>query len=219
MLAVARQKKIIAPSILSADFSRLAEEIRDVERAGCDWIHVDVMDGHFVPNITIGPVVVHWARKATKLPLDVHLMIDEPIRYVKDFRKAGSDWITIHAESCKNVNKTLCEIKKCGAKSGISIKPKTPVSAIKPYLKSVDLVLVMTVEPGFGGQTFMPAMLKKIESLRQDFKGLISVDGGINPETAHQVAKAGADVIVAGSTIFQAKNRIAIVKQLRKAVS
>ena len=206
---------MIAPSILSADFTRLAEEICDVEKNGCDVIHVDVMDGHFVPNLTIGPVVVKWIRKVTKLPVDVHLMIDEPIRYVEEFRKAGSDWITIHVEATKKVKETLEAIKKSGAKPGISLRPKTPLSAIEPYLKDVELVLIMSVEPGFGGQSFMPEMMEKVKSLRQKFSGIISVDGGVNAETAPVVLKSGADLIVAGTAVFGQKDRGQAIRMLR----
>lgn len=210
---------LIAPSILSADFSKLASEIHDVERAGCDLIHVDVMDGHFVPNLTIGPTVIAWARKVTKLPLDVHLMIDEPIRFVKEFRDAGSDWITIHVEACKDVVATLKEIQALGAKPGISVRPKTPVSVIQPYLKYVELVLIMTVEPGFGGQSFMADMVPKISELRPDFKGLISVDGGISSKTIATTRAAGADVFVAGSAIFGHPDRKRQIEALRNALA
>ena len=208
----------IAPSILSSDFSRLGEEIRDVEKAGCDWIHVDVMDGHFVPNLTIGPPVVKSLRKITKLPLDVHLMIDEPIRYIDDFRKAGSDWITIHVEATKKINETLAAIKNSGAKSGMSLRPKTPLSEIFPYLDKLDLVLIMSVEPGFGGQSFMPEMMEKVKELRKKFKGHISVDGGIAPDTAGLALKSGADVLVAGTAIFREADRAKAISQLRNAL-
>ncbi|OGW82167.1 MAG: ribulose-phosphate 3-epimerase [Omnitrophica bacterium RIFCSPLOWO2_12_FULL_44_17] len=212
-------KKLIAPSILSADFGRLAEEIKDVERAGADWIHVDVMDGHFVPNLTIGPCVVDSIRKVTKLPLDVHLMIEEPAKYIREFRKAGSDWITIHVEACRDVRETIRLIKDSGAKAGISVRPKTPVSAIEPYLDLIDLVLVMTVEPGFGGQEFMEEMLQKVEIIRKRFPNHISVDGGINVETVRRAAQAGVNVFVAGSAIFKEKDRKAIMARLREAIS
>ena len=213
------RKAFIAPSILSADFSELAKEVADVERAGCDLIHVDVMDGHFVPNLTIGPVVVEWIRKTTKLPLDVHLMIEEPIRYIKDFKSAGSDWITIHVEACKDVKGTLQEIKKLGAKAEISLRPKTSLETIQPFLSLVDLVLVMTVEPGFGGQSFMPEMMEKVRKLRPVFNGLISVDGGIGPKTIKIAREAGADVFVAGNAIFGAPDRKAKIIELRKLIS
>ncbi len=212
-------KKIIAPSILSADFSRLMEEISDVDTGGSDWIHVDVMDGHFVPNLTIGPPVIRWIKKTTKLPLDVHLMIDEPIKTIKEYRNAGADYITVHVEACQNVEKTLSEIKALGAKVGISLRPKTDVKKLEPFLKAVDLILVMTVEPGFGGQEFMPEMIKKVEYLRPRFSGLISVDGGINLETALLATKAGANVFVAGSAIFKQSNRKEFIGKLRKAIS
>lgn len=206
---------LIAPSLLSCDFSRLSEEIKEVEKAGCDWLHVDVMDGHFVPNLTVGPVVVSWIRKCTRLPLDVHLMIDEPIQYIEAFRKAGSDRITVHVEACREVPKTLDSIRKSGAGAGISLRPKTAIEAVYPFLSGLDLVLVMTVEPGFGGQRFMPEMLEKVKKLRARFQGRISVDGGIDPETASQAIGAGADVLVAGTAIFGQKDRAQAIKSLR----
>lgn len=212
------RQRLIAPSILSADFSRLGEEIRAVEDAGCDWIHVDVMDGHFVPNLTIGPPVIRHIRKATKLPFDVHLMIEEPIRIVKEFREAGADWITVHVEACHDVTKTLGEIRRLGARPGLSLRPKTPVTELEPYLAQVDLILVMTVEPGFGGQGFMPEMLQKVTSLRGRFGKLISVDGGINLETGRLAAREGADVFVAGSAIFSQPDRKAFIAKLRQAI-
>ena len=214
-----QKKRLIAPSILSADFSRIADEISDVDRAGCDLIHVDVMDGHFVPNLTIGPPVIRWIRKTTKLPLDIHLMIEEPSRSLKAFREAGADWITVHVEACQDVAKTLNKIRSLGAKVGISLRPKTDVAMLDPYLKSVDLILVMTVEPGFGGQEFMPKMLEKVRALRPRFSGLISVDGGINLETGRKAAQEGADIFVAGSAIFKEANRKSYIDQLRRAVS
>lgn len=218
-MPVNTQRRLIAPSILAADFGRLQDEILEVGRAGCDWIHVDVMDGHFVPNLTIGPPVIRWIRKTTKLPLDVHLMIEEPARYLKEFRDAGSDWLTIHVEACRDVAKTLTQIRSLGVKPGISLKPKTDVSAVEPYLKLVDLVLVMTVEPGFGGQVFIPAMLRKIRTLRPRFSGLISVDGGIDLESGREAAREGADVFVAGSAIFKESDRKGFIDKLRRSVS
>ena len=214
-----KKDALIAPSILSADFSCLASEVKEVEGAGCDLIHVDVMDGHFVPNLTIGPVVIGWIRKTTQLPLDVHLMIEEPARYLAEFRNAGADWITVHVEACRDVRATLEQVKRLGAKAGISLKPKTPVSVIRPYLTELDLVLVMTVEPGFGGQDFMPEMIEKIKELRPVFSGLISVDGGIGPKTIRMASDAGADIFVAGSAIFRAKDRKKQIAELRRLIS
>lgn len=209
-------RTLIAPSLLSCDFSRLREEISEVEKGGCDLLHVDVMDGHFVPNLTIGPVVIQWIRKSTPLFLDVHLMIDEPLRYVEDFRKAGSDGITIHVEACRDVSKTLHTIRRLGAQVGISLRPTTSLETIFPFLDEVDLVLVMTVEPGFGGQKFMPEMLGRVRELRRSrFSGKIAVDGGINSETAPQAVSAGANILVAGSAIFGQKDRAKAIQGLR----
>ena len=216
---MAAHKILIAPSLLSADFGRLAEEIREVEKGGCDLLHLDIMDGHFVPNLTIGPPVVRSVRRVTKLPLDAHLMIEEPIRYVEDYRKAGADWITIHVEATDKVAKTLEAIAKLGAKVGISLRPKTPLEAILPFLSKLHLVLVMTVEPGFGGQSFMPGMLEKVRTLRSKFKGLISVDGGINAQNAADCLKAGADILVAGTAIFGEPDRTAAILNLRHALT
>lgn len=210
-----KRKTLVAPSILSADFSRLKEEIRDVEKGGCDLIHVDVMDGQFVPNLTIGPCVVQSIRKSTRLPLDVHLMIVEPIRYLREFRDAGADLITVHVEATKDLRKTIRHIRKMGAKVGLSLRPRTPVSRLYPYLKEIDLVLVMTVEPGFGGQKFMEPMIQKVRNLRLRFSGLISVDGGINAETAKIAKQAGVDILVAGSSIFKEKDRKKAIRLLR----
>jgi len=210
-----KRKILVAPSILSADFSRLKEEVTDVERGGSDLIHVDVMDGQFVPNLTIGPCVVQSIRKSTRLPLDVHLMIVEPIRYLREFRDAGADLITVHVEATKDLKKTISYLRKTGAKVGLSLRPRTPVSRLYPYLKDIDLVLIMTVEPGFGGQKFMEPMLDKIRDLRPRFSGLISVDGGINPETARIAREAGADILVAGSSIFKEKDRKKAIRLLR----
>lgn len=210
-----RQKVLIAPSLLSCDFSRLQSEIEEVERGGCDWLHVDVMDGHFVPNLTIGPVVIRAIRKCTRLPLDVHLMIEEPLRYLEAFREAGADGLTVHVEACQDTPQTLQAIRKLGAQAGISLRPKTPVEKIFPFLGELDLVLVMTVEPGFGGQRFMPEMLAKIRALRPRFQGKISVDGGIDRQTAPQAIASGADILVAGSAIFGQKDRTQAIKDLR----
>lgn len=206
---------LIAPSLLSCDFSRLKSEIEEVEQGGCDWLHVDVMDGHFVPNLTIGPVVIRWIRKSTQLPLDVHLMIEEPLRYLEDFRKAGADGLTIHVEACRDVKETLQAIRSLGARVGISLRPRTTVESIFPFLGDLDQVLVMTVEPGFGGQRFMPEMLEKVRKLRPQFQGKIVVDGGVDRETASQAVAAGADVLVAGTAIFAQKDRTRAIKDLR----
>lgn len=218
-MSIAQKKKLIAPSILSADFTHLAEEISDVDSAGSDWIHVDVMDGRFVPNLTIGPPIVDWIRKTTKLPLDVHLMIEEPIKSLDQYRRAGADSITIHVEACSNVKETLKQIRSLGAKVGISLRPKTDVKTLEPFLEMVDLVLVMTVEPGFGGQAFLPDMLQKVKFLKSRFSGLISVDGGINLETGKLASQSGADVFVTGSAIFKQPNRKDFITQLRRSVA
>lgn len=198
---------MIAPSILSADFANLESEIKKIHQAGASWVHVDVMDGHFVPNLTMGAPVVASLKKISPLPLDVHLMIETPEKYVDDFIKAGSDVITIHVESTKNVKSTIEKIKSAGVKAGITFRPKTPIAEIKNYLSIVDLVLVMTVEPGFGGQSFMVDQVEKINDLYQlrkqnQYSYLIEVDGGVNDKTRHYLDKA--DVLVAGSYVFKA---------------
>jgi ribulose-phosphate 3-epimerase len=199
--------KLIAPSILSADFSRLGEEIEAVERVGADWIHVDVMDGHFVPNITIGPAVVEAVKRVTGLPLDVHLMIENADQYLEDFVKAGSDSLTVQAEACVHLHRTIQAIKELGVKAAVALNPSTPVSTIEWILEEVDMVLIMSVNPGFGGQKFIPQALQKIEELKSMISArnpnvLIQVDGGINEKTIRSASKAGADVFVAGSAIF-----------------
>ncbi|MFH1189967.1 MAG: ribulose-phosphate 3-epimerase [Candidatus Omnitrophota bacterium] len=212
------QKVIIAPSILSADFSKLGEEIKAVDRAGADWIHIDVMDGDFVPNITIGPVVIKSIRNIAKLPFDVHLMISSPQSYIEPFAKAGSDIITFHAESDNDPAEVIRLIKYFKKKAGISIKPKTGIKAIEKILPMVDMVLVMTVEPGFAGQGFIYDCLPKIEELRKIFRKDIQVDGGLNESTAPDAIKAGANVIVAGSSIFGTKDYAGAIKKLRGGV-
>ena len=200
---------IIAPSILSSDFANLESEIKKVEKDGADWIHVDVMDGHFVPNITIGAPVVKSIRKVTSLPLDVHLMIETPEKYIKDFANAGADIITIHYEACaNNINELINLIKSFGKKVGISIKPKTPASVLTPYINNIDLILIMTVEPGFGGQKFMPDCAEKITEIKQiaPKQVIIEVDGGINKETAKYCILRGANALVAGSYIYGSDN-------------
>ncbi len=186
-----------------------------MEQGGCDWLHVDVMDGHFVPNLTIGSPVVKSIRKVTQLPLDVHLMIEEPIRYVEDFKKAGTDYLTIHVEATNQVAATLQAIHQAGMKAGITLRPSTAFVQIEPYLKDVDLVLIMSVEPGFGGQSFMPEQVEKIRQLRPRFSGLISIDGGINPQTASLAVSAGVDILVAGTAVFGQKDRGAAIRGLR----
>jgi ribulose-phosphate 3-epimerase len=213
----------IAPSILSADFGRLADEIKAVDQGGCDWIHVDVMDGHFVPNITMGPLIVKAARKATRKPLDVHLMIEDPDRYVQDFRDAGADLITVHVEACPHLHRTLQLIRSTGAKVGVSLNPHTPVWTIDHILEDVDLVLLMTVNPGFGGQSFIPSVMEKIRALRSviDEKGFaiwIEVDGGLKKENIVEVAKAGAQVFVSGSGIFGTANYRKTIGEMRTSL-
>ncbi len=193
----------IAPSLLAADFSDLASEIRKVEKAGCDMLHLDVMDGHFVPNITIGPFIVKAIRKITALPLDTHLMIENPEKYVGEFAKAGSTHITVHAEACNgNLGAVLDQLRSLGVGRGVSLKPATPLDPIRSYLDRIDMVLLMTVNPGFGGQSFMREVLPKISDLRKIYDRDIEVDGGINQETSKETVKAGANVLVAGTAIF-----------------
>ena len=211
----------VAPSILAADFGRLAEEVRAVEAAGADWVHVDVMDGRFVPNLTIGPPVVSALRRATKLPLDVHLMIVEPERYVGGFADAGADVITVHVEASPHLHRTLQHIRSLGRKAGVCLNPHTPADAVRHVLDEADLVLVMSVNPGFGGQEFIAAVLPKIESLRAmiDASGrdiALEVDGGIKPGPARLVVAAGADTLVAGSAVFGAGDYGSAIRALRE---
>lgn len=198
---------ILAPSMLSADFKELGKEIRTIEENGAKYLHFDVMDGIFVPNISFGMPVLKSIRPGTNLVCDAHLMITEPIRYVEEFAKAGADVITVHLEACEDVDATIAKIKECGCKVGVSIKPMTPVSALKPYLEKIDMILIMSVEPGFGGQKFMPIALDKLAETRTmlDEKGLqvdLQVDGGITVHNIEDVIKAGANIIVAGSSVF-----------------
>lgn len=215
----------IAPSILSADFAQLGQEVSAVEKAGADWIHVDVMDGHFVPNITLGPPIVNAIKPHTSLPLDVHLMIEEPERYIPDFVKAGANLITVHAEACTHLHRVIHMIKEHGVQAGVAINPATPAAAIQEVLEDIDLVLIMTVNPGFGGQAFIPRTVHKIRQVRQwlneasRFDVHIEVDGGITSETAPLVVEAGADVLVAGSAVFGQKDREAAISAIRRSVS
>jgi len=213
----------IAPSILSADFAKLGEEIKEVEQGGADYIHVDVMDGHFVPNITIGPLIVDAIRPITDLPLDVHLMIENPDQYIPEFAKAGASIITVHQEACPHLHRTIQLIKDQNVKAGVVINPATPVALIKEILPLVDMVLVMTVNPGFGGQSFIHEALPKISLLNElreenGYSFEIEIDGGVNVETAKLCTDRGADVLVAGSAIFNQKNRYEAIQAIRDAV-
>ena len=213
--------KKIAPSILSADFSRLGDEIRAVETADADYIHIDVMDGHFVPNITIGPLVVKAARGVTTLPLDVHLMIENPDIYIPDFAEAGADIIVVHAEAVHHLNRTLQLIKSLGKKAGVAVNPATPLNLLEYVLDDLDLVLIMTVNPGFGGQKFIKSSMSKIHSLREimDKRGSeaeLEVDGGVNADNIAEISNAGADVFVAGNTVFSSPDYIATIKELKR---
>jgi ribulose-phosphate 3-epimerase len=212
----------IAPSILAANFARLEDEIRDVEEAGADYLHVDIMDGHFVPNITMGPLVVEAIRPVTKLPLDVHLMIENPDQYIESFAKAGSDILSVHIESTKHIHRTIQYIKSFGVKAGVVINPGTGVDAIRTILSEVDLVLVMTVNPGFGGQSFIHETLSKVKELKswKDMNNselIIEVDGGVNEETASLCAEAGAELLVAGSAIYSKHDRKKALMNIRQA--
>jgi ribulose-phosphate 3-epimerase len=208
-------KILIAPSILSADFSKLGQEIKDVERAGADWIHIDVMDGNFVPNITMGPAIVRSIRPVTKLPLDTHLMIKEPQKYVGEFAKCGSDIITFHIESEGDPEETIRLIRYYKKKVGVSVRPNTDIAKLDKILPMVDMVLVMTVEPGFGGQEFMTDCVSKIKEIKKIFKKDIEVDGGVNALTVREVIDAGANIIVAGTSVFGTKDYSEAIRRLR----
>ncbi|MEQ2526441.1 ribulose-phosphate 3-epimerase [Bacillaceae bacterium CLA-AA-H227] len=212
----------IAPSILSADFSKLGEEIKDVERGGAELIHVDVMDGHFVPNITIGPLIVDAIRPVTMLPLDVHLMIENPDQYIEAFAKAGADYITVHVEACRHLHRTIQNIKSYGIKAGVVLNPATPVSTIEHIIEDIDMVLLMTVNPGFGGQKFISSVVPKIRQVKEmaDAKGLdidIEIDGGVNTETAKLCTDAGATILVAGSAVYDKEDRQKAIEELKRS--
>lgn len=214
------QRVLVAPSLLSADFGRLAEEVRAVEAAGADWLHVDVMDGRYVPNLTLGPVVVEAIKRAATRPLDVHLMIVEPERYVEAFAKAGADRLTVHVEACTHLHRVVEQIRQAGAKPQVVLNPATPLAAVEEILGEVELVLLMSVNPGFGGQRFIESTVDKVRRLRAmvEARGLaveIEVDGGINAETGRRVVEAGASVLVAGSYVFGAKDYAAAIRSLR----
>jgi|SRR5947209_3714165 len=217
-----RKPPIIAPSLLSANFARLEEDVRMLEKAGADWLHVDVMDGHFVPNITIGPPVVAALRKITKLPLDCHLMIEEPDRYIPDFAKAGADIITVHVETCPHLNRTVQHIKSFGKKAGVTLNPATQLSSIKEILPDADVILLMSVNPGFGGQEFIPSLYRRAATLSQwihtqNLNCLIEADGGIKIDNIADVYASGVDAIVSGSGIFGAKDPAVMIGKMKAA--
>lgn len=212
----------IAPSILSADFARLADEVARVEAGGADWLHVDVMDGHFVPNLTVGPPIVEALRKVTKLPLDVHLMITNADAYIKEFAEAGADYLTVHVEACPHLHRTVQAIKELGVKAGVTLNPATPIGSVEAILPDADLLLIMSVNPGFGGQSFIPSSLQKISQARAMIdragsRALLEVDGGVKVENAAQIVAAGADILVSGSAIFSTKDYGATIKAMRQA--
>jgi ribulose-phosphate 3-epimerase len=216
--------KLIAPSILSADFSRLGEEIKSVEKAGADWIHVDVMDGHFVPNITMGPLVVEAAKKVTSLPIDVHLMIENADRFIPDFAKAGASLISVQVEACVHLNRTIQLIKELGVRPGVALNPATPLSAIEWVLEYIDFVLIMSVNPGFGGQAFIPNSISRIKTLSKMIKEkglstLIEIDGGVNKDTIADISAAGADVFVAGSAVFGSSDYSKTISTLKNLIN
>ena len=214
------QRILVSPSLLACDFGRLAEEVRQVEAAGADWLHIDVMDGHFVPNLTIGPAVVDAIRRASRVPLDVHLMLDHPEPYVKPFIDAGAHYLTVHVESPglrteSVLRKTLETIRQLGARPGLSVRPRTSAESLRPFAEAVDLILVMTVEPGFGGQAFMPEVVPKLRQVRECFARELAVDGGINAQTGRQCREAGANVLVAGTYVFTSTSYKDAIRSLR----
>ena len=211
----------LAPSILSADFSNLLKDVKIVEKAGCEFLHIDVMDGHFVPNITIGPVVVQSLKGKTDMVFDVHLMIEEPEKYIEAFAKAGADIITIHQETAAHMHRVIQMIKAQGVKAGVSLNPATSLNTLEYILEDLDMVLIMSVNPGFGGQKYIPAMTEKVRRLkdmidRKDLNVEIQVDGGINPDNVREIVKAGADIIVAGSAVFNAEDVPGAIQNLRR---
>lgn len=213
----------IAPSILSADFMRLGEEIKAAEAAGADMLHLDIMDGHFVPNITIGPAFVDAIRRISTLPLDVHLMIEEPDKFLRDFIKAGADYITVHVEASVHLHRTIQWIKESGVKAGVSLNPATPLWSLDHILSDIDMVLLMSVNPGFGGQEFIPCVLDKLKTLRnlineRGFNVLIEVDGGVKPDNAKEIALAGADILVMGSAFFNSEDYDVLMKRLKETL-
>ncbi|MEB3287695.1 MAG: ribulose-phosphate 3-epimerase [Vampirovibrionales bacterium] len=208
----------IAPSILSADFARLGDEIERLQKAGADWIHVDVMDGHFVPNLTLGPPIIEALRKTTTLPFDVHLMITSPERYLADFRRSGADIITVHAEVCPHLHRVLTQIRELGALAGVSLNPSTPVSVLENVLEHLDLILIMSVNPGFGGQSFIEKTydkLAQVKALIGDRPIWVEVDGGVSPKNAKKLKEAGANALVAGSAVFKAPDMVGVISELR----
>jgi len=216
--------KLIAPSILSADFARLGEEVKAVEAAGADWIHADVMDGHFVPNITFGPLVVAAVRRVTALPIDVHLMIENPDNYIAEFAKAGASYISVQIETCVHLNRSVQLIRECGAKPGVVLNPSTPTQFLDWILEDVDYVLIMSVNPGFGGQKFIPNSLDKVREVRRKIQSrnlstLIEIDGGVNEDTIADIAAAGVDIFVAGSAIFGSRDYKKTINSFREKIA
>jgi len=216
--------KLIAPSILSADFARLGEEIKAVEQAGADWIHVDVMDGHYVPNITMGPIIAEAAKRSTSLPLDVHLMIENPDQYIPDFIKAGADRLSVQVEACSHLSRTIQMIKQAGVRAGAALNPATPLSSIEWVIEELDYILIMSVNPGFGGQAFIENSLDKVRELRNDLQKrnlspLIQIDGGVNSKTIERISDAGVDVFVAGSAIYGSSDYKKTIADLKEKIN